>query len=186
MRFEQTELQDAWIVALAPAHDARGYFARTFSVDEFAARGLETNFPQHSISYNARSGTLRGMHFQRYPHDEAKLVRCVSGKIWDVIVDLRPGSPTFKKWQGFHLTDQNGYQLYIPKGFAHGFQTLSDDVTIHYLISERYAPHSAAGIRHDDATFNFSWPLPISTISEKDLRWPDYILSELRMPDEPQ
>jgi dTDP-4-dehydrorhamnose 3,5-epimerase len=174
MRFEPTKLKGAWIIAIDPARDSRGYFARTFSVDEFAAKGLETSFLQHSISHNAQSGTLRGMHFQRDPHGEVKLVRCVKGAIWDVIIDIRPTSPTFGGWQGFDLTDQNGRQLYIPKGFAHGFQTLSDDVVVNYLISEPYAPQSAGGLRYNDAKFNITWPLPVSVISEKDTQWPDF------------
>ena len=179
MRFEQTGLEDAWIIALDPASDSRGYFARTFSADEFADRGLETEFPQHSISYSALSGTIRGMHFQRAPHQEIKLVRCIKGAIWDVIIDIRPTSPTFGKWKGFHLTDQNGCQLYIPKGFAHGFQTLSDDVIVNYLISERYAPSFAAGIRYNDAMFKITWPLPISVISEKDTQWRNFAQSDI-------
>jgi dTDP-4-dehydrorhamnose 3,5-epimerase len=174
MRFEPTKLKGAWIIAIDPARDSRGYFARTFSVDEFAAKGLETSFLQHSISHNAQSGTLRGMHFQRDPHGEVKLVRCVKGAIWDVIIDIRPTSPTFGGWQGFDLTDQNGRQLYIPKGFAHGFQTLGDDVVVNYLISEPYAPQSAGGLRYNDAKFNITWPLPVSVISEKDTQWPDF------------
>jgi dTDP-4-dehydrorhamnose 3,5-epimerase len=174
MRFERTTLKDAWFITLDPARDSRGYFARTFSVDEFAAQGLETNFPQHSISFNARSGTVRGMHFQREPHSEVKLVRCAKGAIWDVIIDIRPASPTFARWQGFHMTEENSCQLYIPEGFAHGFQTLSDDVVVNYLISEPYAPHSAAGVRHNDTTFNITWPLPVSVISEKDMQWPNF------------
>ena len=174
MQFEQTTLKDAWLIALDPARDSRGYFARTFSVDEFAAQGLEANFPQHSISFNARSGTVRGMHFQRAPHSEVKLVRCAKGAIWDVIIDIRPTSPSFARWQGFYLTEENGRQLYIPKGFAHGFQTLSKDVIVNYLISEPYVPQSAAGVRHNDTTFNITWPLPVSVISNKDLQWPDF------------
>jgi dTDP-4-dehydrorhamnose 3,5-epimerase len=174
MRFEKTDFAGTWLIALDAAHDSRGYFARTFSVDEFAALGLETNFPQHSISYNARAGTLRGMHFQFAPHSEIKLVRCVKGAIWDVIIDVRPESPTCGKWRGFDLTDKNNFQLYIPKGFAHGFQTLSDDVVVNYLISEAYAPQSAAGVRYNDPTFDINWPLPVSVISERDMRWPDF------------
>jgi dTDP-4-dehydrorhamnose 3,5-epimerase len=186
MRFEQTGLEDAWIIALDPSSDSRGYFARTFSADEFADRGLEIEFPQHSISYSALSGTIRGMHFQRAPHQEIKLVRCIKGAIWDVIIDIRPTSPTFGKWKGFHLTDQNGGQLYIPKGFAHGFQTLSDDVVVNYLISERYAPPFAAGIRYNDVMFKITWPLPISVISEKDTQWRDFAQSDLDISDELQ
>jgi dTDP-4-dehydrorhamnose 3,5-epimerase len=175
MRFERTTLEDAWLINLDPVRDARGFFARTFCVDEFAARGLETGFPQHSISYSARSGTLRGMHFQREPHSEVKLVRCAKGAIWDVIIDIRPTSSTFRRWQKFELSDVNGRQLYIPKGFAHGFQTLSDDVEVNYLISEPYVPESACGLRHDDPSFNIGWPLPVTAISAKDLQWPDFV-----------
>ena len=109
------------------------------------------------------------MHYQREPHSEAKLVRCLKGAIWDVIIDIRPGSPTYRRWQGFELSDANGRQLYIPKGFAHGFQTLSDDVEVNYLISEPYVPEAASGIRHDDPSFAIAWPLPVTEISEKDL-----------------
>lgn len=175
MRFEQTNLEGAWLIKLDLARDARGFFARTFSDDEFAARGLETSFPQHSISYSARSGTLRGMHFQRDPHSEVKLVRCAKGAVWDVIIDIKPTSSTFRQWQAFELSDVNGRQLYIPKGFAHGFQTLSDDVEVNYLISEPYAPESASGLRHDDPSFNIGWPLPVTAISDKDLQWPDFV-----------
>ena len=167
-------LCDVWIVHLEPARDSRGFFARTFCVDEFAAHGLETSYPQHSISFSVRRGTLRGMHYQREPHSEVKLVRCVKGAIWDVIIDIRPGSPTYRQWQGFELSSMNGHQLYIPKGFAHGFQTLSNDVEVNYLISEPYAPQSADGIRYDDPAFGISWPLAVTEISEKDLHWPDF------------
>ena len=115
------------------------------------------------------------MHFQREPHSEAKLVRCVNGAIWDVIIDIRPDSPTYCQWQGFELSSRNGHQLYIPKGLAHGFQTLSDDVEVNYLISEPYSPHSATGIRYDDPAFAIKWPLPVTEISEKDLKWPDFV-----------
>ena len=114
------------------------------------------------------------MHYQREPHSEVKLVRCVKGAIWDVVIDIRPGSPTYRKWQGFELSNMNAHQLYIPKGFAHGFQTLSNDVEVNYLISEPYAPQSANGIRYDDPAFGINWPLAVTEISEKDLHWPDF------------
>ena len=174
MRFESTRLEGAWLVQLEPMHDSRGFFARTFCVDEFQSHGLETRFPQHSISSSSRKGTIRGMHFQREPHSETKLVRCLNGSIWDVIVDLRRESPTFGKWSGFELSAENGAQLYIPKGFAHGFQTLSDDALVNYLISERYEPAAASGVRYDDPAFGIEWPLPVTAISEKDLRWPHF------------
>jgi dTDP-4-dehydrorhamnose 3,5-epimerase len=175
LRFEKTALNDAWVVDLDPTRDDRGFFARTFSVDEFAAHGLETSFPQHSISKSTRSGTLRGMHFQCEPHSEVKLVRCAKGAIWDVIIDIRPASSTYRRWQSFELSDANGRQLYIPKGFAHGFQTLTDDVEVNYLISERYAAESASGLRHDDPSFKIAWPFPVTAISAKDLQWPDFV-----------
>lgn len=175
MRFQPTSLQDAWLIELEPARDHRGYFARTFCVEEFAAHGLETRFPQHSISFSRRRGTLRGLHFQRPPHEEVKLVRCLKGVIWDVIVDIRPASPTYCQWQSFELSENNMRQLYIPKGFAHGFLTLTDNVEVNYLISEPYAPQAASGIRYDDPQFAIPWPQPIAEISEKDRGWPDFI-----------
>lgn len=175
MRFEPANLKDAWLVHLEPARDSRGFFARTFCVDEFAALGLETDFPQHSLSCSVRKGTLRGMHFQREPHSEVKLVRCAKGTIFDVIIDLRPQSPTYRKWQGFELSDSNDRQLYIPKGFAHGFQTLTDNVEVNYLISERYTASAASGLRYNDPQFKITWPVPVTEISDKDLHWADFV-----------
>jgi dTDP-4-dehydrorhamnose 3,5-epimerase len=173
MRFEQIDLDGAWLIHLDKLHDQRGFFARTFCVDEFAANGLETNYPQHSISCSYRKGTVRGMHLQRAPHEEVKLVRCLAGAIWDVIIDVRPTSSTFRQWRGFELSAENQHELYIPKGFAHGFQTLSDNTQVNYLISEFYSPEAASGFRYDDAAFGIAWPLPVSVIAEKDLAWPD-------------
>ena len=175
MRFSQTELCGAWLIEPVPARDERGFFARTFCVQEFEDHGLTTRFVQHSASQSATMGTLRGMHFQRAPHSEVKVVTCLSGAVWDVIVDLRPKSPTYRRWQGFELTAANRRQLYIPKGFAHGFQTLCDDVEVGYLISTFYAPAAASGVRHDDPAFAIDWPLPVSSISEKDRTWPDFL-----------
>jgi len=174
MRFYPTSLHDARLIHLEPARDGRGFFARTFCIREFATYGLETNYPQHSLSFSARKGTLRGMHYQRDPHAEVKVVRCLSGAIWDVIIDIRPGSPTYRRWEGFELSRANGHQLYIPKGFAHGFQTLSDDCEVSYLISAPYSPEAATGVRHNDPNFNITWPLPIVAMSEKDLLWPNF------------
>jgi dTDP-4-dehydrorhamnose 3,5-epimerase len=175
MQVHTTTLCDARLIHFEPVCDNRGFFARTFCAHEFAALGLETNFCQHSISFSTRKGTLRGMHYQREPYSEVKLVRCIKGAIWDVIIDIRPNSPTFRRWQGIELSCVNGHQLYIPKGFAHGFQTLSDDVEVNYLISEPYTPEAASGIRHNDRAFDIDWPLPITEISEKDLHWADFI-----------
>lgn len=174
MEFCPTELHGAYLLRLEPAHDRRGFFARSFCIEEFKAHGLEANYPQHSVSFSARKGTLRGMHYQNAPHSEAKLVRCSRGAILDVIIDIRPDSPTYRNSQGFELSSANGHQLYIPKGFAHGFQTLCDDVEVSYLISAPYRRDSARGIRYDDPLFGLNWPLSITEISEKDLHWPDF------------
>jgi dTDP-4-dehydrorhamnose 3,5-epimerase len=174
MRFEAIDLDGAWLVHPEQMQDSRGYFVRTFCINEFREHGLETNFPQHSVSSSFEKGTVRGMHFQRDPHGEVKLVRCLSGAIWDVIIDIRPESPTFRQSRGFELSGENGLQLYIPSGFAHGFQTLHDETRVNYLISEFHAPGAADGIRHNDPAFNVKWPLPVTTIAEKDLLWPDF------------
>lgn len=174
MRFEETNLCGAWLIDLAPARDHRGFFARTFCVQAYADHGLTTGFVQHSTSQSVARGTLRGMHFQRAPRSEVKVVRCLKGAIWDVIIDLRPDSPTYCRWQGFELTAANQRQLYVPEGFAHGFQTLCDDAWVSYLISAFHAPLAASGVRYDDPAFAIDWPLPVSEISEKDRTWPDF------------
>ncbi|PSC03992.1 dTDP-4-dehydrorhamnose 3,5-epimerase [Alsobacter soli] len=172
MRFVSSTVAGAYLIEIDPARDERGFFARTFCADEFTKRGLETDFVQHSTSYNVQRGTLRGMHFQREPHQEAKVVRCLQGAIWDVVLDLRPSSPTYRAWQGFELSSSNRRQLYIPKGCAHGFQTLTADAEVGYLISTRYAPEAAAGVRFDDPAFGILWPLPVAAMSPKDGAWP--------------
>jgi len=174
VKFNPTTLSDAYLIQLEPARDNRGLFARTFCMAEFAALGLENTYPQHSISVSTRRGTLRGMHYQREPQGEVKLVRCARGAILDVIIDIRPNSPTYCRWQSFELSSENDRQLYMPKGFAHGFQTLSDDAEVHYLISAPYTPELATGIRYNDSAFGILWPLSITEISEKDLHWPDF------------
>jgi dTDP-4-dehydrorhamnose 3,5-epimerase len=175
LQFHTTTLEGAWLIDLEHRCDSRGFFARTFCVQEFTTHGLETSYPQHSISFSARRGTVRGMHFQCKPHSEVKLVRCLKGSIYDVIIDIRPNSPTYRQWQGFDLSDVDGRQLYIPKGFAHGFQTLSDRVEVNYLISEPYDSEAACGIRFDDPSFSIAWPLAITEISPKDLSWPNFV-----------
>lgn len=172
MKFQSTTLADAWLIDLEPRGDARGMFARTMCAGEFAAHGLRTQFVQQNMSISAERGTLRGMHFQRPPHAEAKLIRCIRGAILDVIVDLRRDSPTFLRHEAFELTADNRRQLYVPEGFAHGFQTLSDDVEVTYLVSAAYAPASESGVRWDDPRLGIAWPLPVSTISDKDATWP--------------
>ncbi|WP_088345513.1 MULTISPECIES: dTDP-4-dehydrorhamnose 3,5-epimerase [Rhodomicrobium] len=174
MRFEETSLPGAWLIVPEPVHDHRGFFARTFCVRELAEHGLETQFVQHATSSSVKQGTLRGMHFQADPHGEVKIVTCGKGAILDVIVDLRPGAVTFRRWQGFELTAQNRHRLYIPKGFAHGFQALTDDVEVGYLISAFYEPTAASGVRYDDTAFGIDWPLPVTVISDKDRGWADF------------
>ena len=174
MRFVATRLKDACLIETTPVVDERGWFERSFCAKEYEAAGLGVRFVQHSQSFTSARGTVRGMHFQNSPHGEIKLVRCLRGRIWDVIIDLRETSPTFLRWQGFELSSSNRHQLYVPEGFAHGFQTLCEDVEVGYMISAPYAPESANGVRHDDPAFGISWPLPATTISAKDRNWPDY------------
>jgi dTDP-4-dehydrorhamnose 3,5-epimerase len=174
VRFFNTNLEDVRLIEIEPVRDERGFFSRSFCVKEFAAQNLETNFVQHSLSYSATRGTLRGMHFQTVPHSEVKVVDCVKGAIWDVIIDLRPRSPTYRRWQGFELTAESHRQLYIPAGYAHGFQTLSDDTEVHYLISTFYEASAVRGLRYNDSSFAIQWPLPVTIISAKDLAWPDF------------
>lgn len=174
MIFTATQLDDAWLIDLEPREDERGFFARIWCRQELAAQGLDTEIAQESLSFNRHRGTMRGLHFQRPPHEETKIVRCTRGGIFDVIVDLRPQSPSYLRWQGFELTAENRKALYVPKGFAHGFQTLVDNAEIVYQISEFYAPNSAGGYRYDDMAFGIAWPLPVTVISERDLSWPAF------------
>jgi dTDP-4-dehydrorhamnose 3,5-epimerase len=173
MQFRKTQFDGAWLIEPEPARDERGLFARTFCARDFAARGLETNVAQCSTSFNIRKGTLRGLHYQAPPHAEAKLVRVTAGAIFDVIVDLRAGSATYGRWQGFELTAEGRRQLYIPKGFAHGFQTLRDGSEILYQIAEFYEPASARGLRWDDPDLAIRWPEPKGAIlSARDRAFP--------------
>ena len=174
MRFIPTPLPGAWTVELEPIGDGRGSFARSFCAQEFGEHGLVTEFPQHSRSFNKTRGTLRGLHMQRPPHEEVKLVSCTRGAVYDVCVDLRPNSPTYRRWHGVELSETNGVQFYLPKGCAHGFQTLSDNAEVNYLISAFYEPSAGAGWRYDDPAFSVTWPLPASVISDKDLAWPEF------------
>jgi dTDP-4-dehydrorhamnose 3,5-epimerase len=154
--------------------DERGFFARTWCRQEFEAHGLNSRLAQSSISFNKRRGTLRGMHYQSAPDEEAKLVRCTMGAIYDVTIDLRRDSPTFKQWVGLELTAENRRMLYIPEGFAHGLQTLTDDTEVFYQISERYAPESARGVRWNDPAFAIDWPVSVTIISERDNTYADF------------
>lgn len=174
MIFSETKVQGAFLIKPEKILDERGFFARTWSELEFEERGLDSQLVQCSLSFNTRKGTLRGMHFQRAPYAETKIVRCTRGAIYDVVLDLRENSETFKEWVAATLTADNHEMLYIPKGCAHGFQTLTDDAEVFYQMSEYYKPESAAGVRWNDAAFGIEWPLEVTVISERDAAYADY------------
>jgi dTDP-4-dehydrorhamnose 3,5-epimerase len=174
MKFYETELRGAFVIELDTLEDNRGFFARVWCQKEFADHGLVPSIAQVNTSFNAKAGTLRGMHYQVAPHEESKLVRCTSGALYDVIVDLRPDSPTYKRWTGVELTAGNYKMLYIPADFAHGFITLEENTEVTYLISEAYTPGAERGIRWDDPEIGVEWPRPVSVISDKDAGWPDF------------
>jgi len=182
MIFTATQLDGAWLIDIEPRKDERGFFARIWCRQELAAQGLDTEIAQESVSFNRHRGTVRGLHFQQPPHAETKIVRCAHGGIFDVIVDLRPQSPSYLRWQGFELTADNRKALYVPKGFAHGFQTLADNAEIVYQISEFYAPNSAGGYCYNDVAFEIAWPLPVTVISERDLSWAPFKASASVLP----
>jgi dTDP-4-dehydrorhamnose 3,5-epimerase len=175
MRFTETALPGAFVIDAEPARDERGAFTRTFCVRDFAGHGLNANVAQCSVSLNHSRGTLRGLHFQLAPHAECKLVRCARGTIWDVIVDLRPESPTYTRWTGVELSARNGRMLYVPEGMAHGFQTLEDDSEVLYQMSREFEPTAYRGVRFDDPAFAIDWPLALGTISERDRSYPDFV-----------
>ena len=172
MIFEELPLAGAYVVDMTRAADERGFFARAFCADEFAALGLAGAMSQCSVSFNARKGTLRGLHFQAAPHDEEKLVRCTAGAIFDVIVDIRAESPTFRRWCGTELTADNHRSLYVPKGFAHGFISLADDSEVYYMISVPYVPGFARGLRWSDPAIGIAWPIVPTVISARDAEYP--------------
>ncbi|NJR64303.1 MAG: dTDP-4-dehydrorhamnose 3,5-epimerase [Leptolyngbyaceae cyanobacterium CRU_2_3] len=174
MRFIPTSLLGAYIVESERLEDNRGFFARTWCQQEFADHGLDPNLVQCSISFNQKKGTLRGMHLQISPSTETKLVRCTQGAIYDVIVDLRSDSSTFLQWTAVELTAENRKALYIPKGLAHGFQTLKDDTEIFYQMSDFYASECAQGFRWNDPKFKIDWPEEVSVISQRDREYQDY------------
>jgi dTDP-4-dehydrorhamnose 3,5-epimerase len=172
--FTPLTVHGAFLVAPEPREDVRGFFARTWCAEEFARCGLEPTITQCSLSRSFRKGTLRGMHFQTPPHEEVKLVRCIRGAIHDVIVDLRPGSPTFLLHQAVELTDRNGLAIYVPKGVAHRFQTLVDDSEVWYQMSAAHSPEHARGVRWNDPSFGISWPILPPIILERDNAFPDF------------
>lgn len=177
MIFTETKLKGCFIITPEIKADERGFFARSWCKKEFSSHGLNPNLVQCNISFNQKKATLRGMHYQAKPHEEAKLVRCTMGSIYDAIVDLRPESPTFKQWVAVELTRENSQMLYVPEGMAHGFQTLVDNTEVFYQMSEFYYPELARGVRWNDPSFNIDWPEQEErVISDKDRSYPDFLL----------
>lgn len=176
MKFIETPIKGAYVIEIEPIEDERGLFARSWCQKEFEAHGLNSKLVQCNISFNIKKGTLRGMHYQTKPFEEAKLVRCTRGSIYDVIIDLRPNMPSFRKWFAVELTDANRKSLYIPEGLAHGFQTLKDNAEVFYQMSEYYASEYSKGIRWNDPHFSIQWPPREKIISQKDQEHPDFCL----------
>jgi dTDP-4-dehydrorhamnose 3,5-epimerase len=173
MTFTETAIGGVYLVGLEPRSDDRGFFARAFCEEEFAAHGLETRWVQANVGHSTRAGTIRGLHYQVPPHAEAKLVRCTAGAVFDVAVDVREESPTYLAWYGAELSAANGSMLYLPRGIAHGYQALTDGAETYYLVSAAYAPSAERGLRWDDPALAISWPLADDPIvSDKDAGWP--------------
>ena len=177
MIFTETKLPGAYVVDLQERHDNRGFFARAWCRNELQDQGIPMQVVQANLAHTEKRGTLRGMHYQIPPHAELKFFRCIRGGIYDVMLDLRPESPTFGQWLGIELSAENRRAVYIPAGFAHGYQTLTDDAEVFYMVSEAYAPGAESGIRWNDPAFGIEWPITENLIlSDKDLNWPDYDL----------
>lgn len=172
MIFHDTAIPGVYLIEPKRRHDERGFFARTFCRETFSGRGLVADFVQCSVSFNKVKGTLRGMHLQGPPHEEAKLIRCTAGAIYDVVLDLRAGSPTYAQWFATELTNDGGRSLYVPEGVAHGFMTLTDGAEVYYQISQAYHPECAGGVRWDDPAFAIDWPIEPTVVSTKDREWP--------------
>ena len=174
MRFDHCDLSGAWIVTTEPHGDERGHFGRTFCREEFAQRGIAFQIDQISRSFNTKAGTVRGMHFQRAPKGEDKLIHCLRGAVHDVIVDLRPESDTYCRTFSIELTADNDLSLFVPRGFAHGFQTLADNTELLYCIATPHSPEHASGVRWDDPAFDIKWPRKVTSISPKDQSFEDF------------
>jgi dTDP-4-dehydrorhamnose 3,5-epimerase len=178
--FSPTAIPGVWVIEPERHRDERGFFARTWCAHEFAERALETRVAQCSLSFNHRRGTLRGLHYQAPPFAEVKLVRCTRGALFDIAVDLRPDSPTFRRWVGVELTPENGRALYVPRGFAHGFLTLADATEVAYQISAEYSPAQGRGVRWNDPFFGVAWPGPVEVIAARDRDYPDANVERLQ------
>lgn len=176
MIFHDTPIAGAYVIEPKKLEDARGFFARIYCTNELSERGLEAEIVQSNVGFSHRKGTLRGLHFQRPPHAEVKIVRCTSGSVFDVIVDLRPASPTYRQWYGTELSPRNGKMIYAPAGCAQGYMTLTDDAEMYYHTTAFFAPEFATGVRYDDPAFGIVWPLEPTVISQQDQQWP--LLSE--------
>lgn len=174
MLFYETKLSGAFVIELEKFEDSRGFFARAWCEKEFESRGLASHLVQANLSYNKSEGTLRGMHYQIEPFGETKLLRCISGAIYDVIIDLRPGSPTHMQWFGVELNANNRKMFYVPENFAHGFITLEENTEVFYQVSQFYSPAHERGVRYNDPAFGIEWPLDVQVISDKDKSWPDF------------
>jgi len=172
MQIKKTAILGVYALVLEPIEDERGYFMRTFGREALLEHGIDFEIVQANQSLTKQKGSIRGMHFQQEPKQEDKLVQCVNGAIYDVALDLRPDSPTYRQWHGEELSDKNHTMLLVPKGCAHGFQTLTDNCLMQYYISESYAPDLSSGVRWDDPAFNITWPLGATVLSEKDQSWP--------------
>lgn len=175
MIFKETDLQGAYVIELEEFRDERGFFARAWCQKEFNDHALNSRVVQANLSYNEKKATLRGMHYQVAPHEESKLVRCIKGAIFDVIIDMRPESSTYKDWIGVELSSENRKMLYVPEGFAHGFQTLEDHTEVFYQVTEFYTPGAERGARYNDPAFQIDWPLEVCVVSEKDANWQDFV-----------
>ena len=174
MQFKETHLGGAFVIDLERREDSRGFFARMFCANEFKDHGLKPTIVQGNLSFNHKAGTMRGMHMQLPPAPETKLVRCTRGRIYDVIIDMRPESHTYLQHFGIELSDENRTALYVPELFAHGYQALTDGAEVTYLVGEFYTPGTEKGYRYNDPAFGIQWPIPVTVISDKDANWPLY------------
>lgn len=174
MKFTPTPVQGAYVIDVNRIGDSRGYFGRLWCENEFREQGLVSHIKQSNIGFSPQAGTLRGLHYQKNPFEEVKIVRCTQGSVFDVVLDVRPDSSTFRKWYGIELNPENASMLYVPEGCATGYLTLEDNSEIYYHTSEFYAPDAATGVRYDDPLFDIQWPREITVLSDNDVSWPDF------------